>query len=89
MTKKKPKKFLSVPEVAEMAGVSERTVRKNCAADNLHAAVQIGKSLGFAESEVKRWMQWRAENPRESRAWGWNNSGNPRPRGVPVKGKKK
>lgn len=87
--KKKRTVYMTVAEAAEMAGVSERTVRKNCAADNLHAAGQIGASLGFLESDVKDWMKWREENPRESRAWGWNNSGKPRPRGVPVKGKKK
>lgn len=89
MAKKKRTVYMTVAEVAAMAGVSEPTVRKNCAADNLRAAGQIGASLGFLESDVKDWMKWREENPRYSRAWGWNNSGTPRPRGVPVKGKKK
>ena len=91
MVKKKKKRtvYLTVAQAAALAGVSERTIRKNCKAGNLHAAGQIGASLGFFESDVKEWMQWREENPRDSRAWGWNGSGTPRPRGVPVKGQKK
>ena len=80
---------MTVAEVAEMAGVSEPTVRKNCAADNLHAAGQIGKTLGFLEADVKDWMDWREKNPRYSRAWGWNDSGTPRPGGKTIKKKQK
>ena len=61
---------------------------KSCAVGNLHTAGQIGKALGFLEANVKAWMDWREKNPRYSRAWGWVGSGRPRPRGVPVKGKK-
>ena len=66
----------------------KHTMQKNCAAGNLHAAGQIGKTLGFLEADVKDWVDWREENPRYSRAWGWNGSRTPHPHGVPVKGKK-
>ena len=88
MTERKRTVYLTSAQAAEMAGVKERTVQKNCAAGNLHAAGQIGKALGFLEADVKDWMDWREKNPRYSRAWGWNDSGTPHLHDVPVKGKK-
>ena len=81
--------YLSSKEVAAMAGVEVWTVNTARQKGDLHPASRTGTTWGYFESEVRRWMKWREEYPPQSRAWGWNDSGTPRPRGVPVKGKKK
>ena len=96
MAKKKKKEqeyefitYLTSSDVAEMAGVKVPTVNSARAKGDLHPASRIGSTWGYLESEVRRWMDWREKYPPQSRAWGWNNSGTPRPHGVAVKGKKK
>lgn len=97
MAKKKKKKkdeeleftvYLSSKEVAAMAGVDTRTVNNAREKGDLHPASRTGSTWGYFESEVRRWMDWREENPPHSRAWGWNKSGTPRPHGVAVKSEK-
>lgn len=81
--------YLTSSDVAEMAGVKVPTVNSARAKGDLHPASRIGNAWGYLEPEVRRWMKWREENPPQSRAWGWNGSGQPRPHGVVVKGEKK
>ena len=81
--------YLSSKQVAAMAGVDTRTVNNAREKGDLHPASLTGTTWGYFENEVRRWMDWREENPPESRAWGWNNSGTPRPHGVAVKSEKK
>lgn len=78
-------KYLSSKEAAQMAGVTPDAIAKARKAGTLKAAVQVGRSYGFAQEEVERWAQWRLENPPESRSWGWGGSGVPRPKGVEYK----
>lgn len=80
--------YLSSSEVAKMARVEVATVNSARKKGDLRPASRIGNTWGYFESEVRRWMDWREENPPKSRAWGWNNSGTPRPHGVEVKEKK-
>lgn len=80
--------YLSSKEAAAMAGVEVKTVNNARQKGDLHPASRTGSTWGYFESEVRRWMNWREENPPKSRAWGWNNSGTPRPHGVEVKEKK-
>ena len=96
MAKKKKKEqeyefitYLTSSDVAIMAGVKVPTVNSARAKGDLHPASRIGSTWGYLEPEVRRWMKWREENPPQSRAWGWNNSGTPRPHGVAVKSEKK
>lgn len=78
--------YLTSSEVAAMAGVTVPTVNSAREKGDLHPAARTGSTWGYVESEVRRWMKWREENPPESRRWGWNGSGAPRPHGVAVKG---
>ena len=80
--------YLTSSEVAKMAGVEVATVNSARKKGDLHPASRTGNTWGYFESEVRRWIKWREENPPESRRWGWNGSGTPRPHGVEVKGKK-
>ena len=70
-------KCLFSKEAAQMAGVTPDAIAKARKAGTLEAAVQVGRSYGFAQQEVERWTQWRLENPPESRSWGWGGSGVP------------
>lgn len=79
--------YLTSSEVAKMAGVEVPTVNSARKKGDLYPASRTGSTWGYLESEVHRWMKWREENPPESRRWGWNGSGTPRPHGVEVKGK--
>ena len=81
--------YLTSSQVAKMAGVKVPTVNSALAKGDLHPASRTGTTWGYLEPEVRRWMKWREQNPPQSRAWGWNNSGTPRPHGVAVKGSKK
>ena len=69
--------YLTSAEVAEMAGVKVATVNSARNKGELRPAARIGFTWGYVESEVRRWMKWREENPPESRRWGWNGSGTP------------
>ena len=80
--------YLSSKEAAAMAGVEVKTVNNARQKGDLHPASRTGSTWGYLESEVHRWMNWREENPPESRRWGWNGSGTPRPHGVEIKEKK-
>lgn len=77
-------KYLSTNEAATMAGVTPGAIMQARRAGTLKSAAQIGRAHGFTQAEVQRWMDWRAENPPESRRWGWNG-GNPRPHGATPK----
>lgn len=81
--------YMTSSDVAKMAGVKVPTVNSAREKGELRAASRTGPTWGFLEPEVRRWMKWREENPPQSRRWGWNGSGTPRPHGVAVKGSKK
>ena len=81
--------YLTSSQVADMAGVRVMTVNSARQKGELCPAARTGSTWGYVESEVRRWMKWREENPPESRRWGWNGSGTPRPHGVAVKGGEK
>ena len=74
-------RFLSTAEAAELAGVTPSAIIQARNAGTLKPAAQIGRTFGFTEEEVQRWIQWRTDNPPQTRRWGWNG-GTPRPRGT-------
>lgn len=80
--------YLTSSDVAKMAGVEVPTVNAARKKRDLHPASRTGSTWGYLEPEVRRWMEWREKYPPESRRWGWNGSGQPRPHGVAVKSEK-
>jgi excisionase family DNA binding protein len=49
--------LVGLPEVAHLIGVSERTVKRMAAADELPGQRKIGRRLLFHLPEIKKWVE--------------------------------
>jgi excisionase family DNA binding protein len=56
-------KLLTIDDVAELIGVSSRTVRQRGAGTNTLTRVKLGGAVRFRAEDVDRWILTRVERP--------------------------
>jgi len=55
-------RFMRIPEVAKVTGLAKSTIRYCVEAGTFPAPVRLtARAVGWRESEIKRWMDERAE----------------------------